>query len=128
MFQKNWKNNLAVTRYIMDSILLIGFILLCLPKVTGVVLHEWLSLLFIVPFVIHLLLHWDWITSLPSSLISNFKAVKGQVRFNILWDFIFYPCFTKKYKIFLDFINDCNLLAIKQRKIYMLELGRTYQY
>jgi len=90
MFQTNWKNNLAVTRYIMDSILLAGFILLCLPKITGDVLHEWLSLFFIVPFVIHLLLHWDWITSLPSRLMNNVKAIKGQTRFNLLWDFIFY--------------------------------------
>jgi hypothetical protein len=90
MIQKSWKNNLSVTRYLMDICLLVGFILLCLPNITGILLHEWLSLLFIIPFVIHLLLHWDWIISLPKQLISNFKAFKGQARFNLLWDLIFY--------------------------------------
>ncbi|PMG40937.1 cytochrome b/b6 domain-containing protein [Shewanella sp. 10N.286.52.B9] len=84
---KTWKDDLGKTLYVMDALLLIGFILVCAPKATGVLLHEWLSLLFIVPLVIHLLLHWDWLKALPKKFVSQ---LSGEARFNAVWDFIFY--------------------------------------
>ncbi|REG82901.1 DUF4405 domain-containing protein [Marinomonas pollencensis] len=57
----DWKQNLQKTRYVMDVLLIISFMLISAPQSTGIPLHEWGSLLFIVPFMIHLLLHWEWI-------------------------------------------------------------------
>ncbi|WP_227006611.1 cytochrome b/b6 domain-containing protein [Shewanella donghaensis] len=84
---KTWKDNLVKTRYVMNAWLLIGFVLVCAPKATGIALHEWLSLVFIVPLVIHLLLHWDWLKALPKKFI---KQLSGESRFNAIWDLIFY--------------------------------------
>ncbi|WP_166420457.1 hypothetical protein [Pseudoalteromonas sp. Z1A8] len=43
----NWKQNLQKFRYVMDTLLLISFMLVSAPQATGVPLHEWFSLFFI---------------------------------------------------------------------------------
>lgn len=58
-----------------------------LPHATGLNLHEWLSLLFIVPFVLHILFHWDWIKKMPPRL---FGSIRGETRFNVVWDALLY--------------------------------------
>ncbi|WP_191602414.1 cytochrome b/b6 domain-containing protein [Marinomonas algicola] len=83
----DWKENLQKTRYVMDVILLIGFMIVSAPQATGVPVHEWLSLLFIVPFVIHLLLHWDWI---KKSLDIFLSAKSAKIRFNVIWSYLIY--------------------------------------
>ncbi|MDC3211663.1 DUF4405 domain-containing protein [Pseudoalteromonas distincta] len=83
----NWKQNLQKFRYVMDALLLISFMLVSAPQTTGVPLHEWFSLFFIVPFSIHLLLHWDWIQRSFKRLLSKLSA---RERFNIVWDYLLY--------------------------------------
>jgi hypothetical protein len=83
----NWKENLQKTRYVMDVVLLVSFMIVSAPQATGIMLHEWLSLLFIVPFAIHLMLHWDWIKKSYGQL---FLKSPAKERFNIVWDFIIY--------------------------------------
>ena len=83
----NWKQNLQKFRYVMDALLLISFMLVSAPQATGVPLHEWFSLFFIVPFSIHLLLHWDWIQRSFKRLLANITA---RERFNIIWDYLLY--------------------------------------
>jgi hypothetical protein len=87
MRNQSWKNNIEKTRYVMDAILFIGFVLVCTPKATGIVIHEWASLLFIVPLIVHLLLHWNWMKTLPAKFK---RSMSGQNRFNTFWDFLFY--------------------------------------
>ena len=82
-----WKQNLQKFRYVMDTLLLISFMLVSAPQATGVPLHEWFSLFFIIPFVIHLLLHWDWVTRSFGRLFANIAA---RERFNIVWDYLLY--------------------------------------
>ena len=83
----DWKQNLQKFRYVMDTLLLISFMLVSAPQATGIPLHEWFSLFFIIPFVIHLLLHWDWVTRSFGRLFANITA---RERFNIVWDYLFY--------------------------------------
>lgn len=83
----DWKQNLQKFRYVMDIILLVSFMLVSAPQATGVPLHEWFSLFFIIPFAIHLLLHWDWIQRSFNRLVSK---VSGRERFNIVWDYLIY--------------------------------------
>ncbi len=71
----------------MDVLLLISFMLVSAPQATGVPLHEWMSLFFIIPFVIHLLLHWDWI---KSSFKLLFSQVSARARFNAIWNYVIY--------------------------------------
>lgn len=83
----DWKQNLQKFRYVMDTLLLISFMLVSAPQATGVPLHEWFSLFFIIPFVIHLLLHWDWALRSYKRL---FSKITGRERFNIAWDYLLY--------------------------------------
>ena len=87
MSKNTWKNDILKMRYVMDIWLLAGFVLVCVPQFTGVALHEWLSFLFLVPLMIHMLLHWDWMKNLPKQFMVR---LKGQARFNVIWDLIFY--------------------------------------
>lgn len=83
----DWKQNLQKFRYVMDTLLLISFMLVSAPQATGIPLHEWFSLFFIIPFVIHLLLHWDWVIRSFGRLFANITA---RERFNIVWDYLLY--------------------------------------
>jgi cytochrome b561 len=57
------------------------------PQSTGVPLHEWFSLVFVIPFVIHVLLHWDWIKS-SYKRISSKASFKE--KFGIVWAYLLY--------------------------------------
>ena len=83
----DWKQNLQKFRYVMDTLLLTSFMLVSAPQATGIPLHEWFSLFFIIPFVIHLLLHWDLVTRSFGRLFANITA---RERFNIVWDYLLY--------------------------------------
>ncbi|MEH6713064.1 MAG: DUF4405 domain-containing protein [Paraglaciecola polaris] len=83
----DWKQNLQKTRYVMDTLLLISFMMVSAPQTTGVPLHEWLSLLFVVPFAIHLLLHWDWI---KQSLRRFSAKISAKERFSLVWNYLLY--------------------------------------
>ena len=83
----NWKQSLQKTRYVMDVLLLISFMIVSAPQATGTPLHEWLSLVFIIPFVIHILLHWDWFIK---SFKSLFTKMPARERFNIVWNYLLY--------------------------------------
>ncbi len=45
----------------LDTILLIVFLLLLAPRLTGLPLHEWLGFIFLIILILHLLLAWTWI-------------------------------------------------------------------
>lgn len=83
----DWTKNLQKTRYLMDTLLLISFMMVSAPQTTGVPLHEWLSLLFVVPFAIHLLLHWDWI---KQSLRRFSAKISAKERFSLVWNYLLY--------------------------------------
>lgn len=84
----NWKQSLQKTRYVMDVLLLISFMIVSAPQATGTPLHEWLSLVFIIPFVIHILLHWDWFIK---SFKRLFTKMPARERFNIIWNYLIFP-------------------------------------
>lgn len=83
----DWKQSLQKTRYVMDLIFLISFMIVSAPQSTGILLHEWLSVAFFIPFMIHLLLHWDWIKQGFKRLFSNIPAKE---RFNTIWNYLLY--------------------------------------
>lgn len=83
----DWKKSLQKTRYVMDVLLLISFMIVSAPQATGIAGHEWLSVVFIVPFAIHLLLHWDW---LLQSFKRLFTKISAKERFNLIWNYLIY--------------------------------------
>lgn len=78
---KDWLNSPIRTRYLFDILLLILFLIASAPVATGVAVHEWVSFLYLVPFVIHLLLHWDWLMAIPQRF---FKKLSLQQRLNVV--------------------------------------------
>ena len=55
----------------LDGVLLLLLLLLESPRVTGVVWHEALGLVIVVPIVWHLVLSWHWIVSRASRVFVN---------------------------------------------------------
>lgn len=82
-----WLNQIVKARYIFDAILLIFFVIASAPMATGIAMHEWISFLYLIPFIIHILLHWDWIVAMPKRI---FKKLSAENRLNIIWDFLLY--------------------------------------
>jgi len=63
----------------LDTALLIIFILLLSPRMTGLPLHEILGFLFFAPIIIHLLIAWPWI---QLSTKKFFKIATRRTRVN----------------------------------------------
>jgi Domain of unknown function (DUF4405) len=49
------------TNLLVDIAILAGFLVAYEPALTGIAVHEWLSLAFASALILHLLLHWDWV-------------------------------------------------------------------
>ena len=73
--------------WLLNLLLLTLFILVCAPLATGLPLHEWLSLLFVLPVVLHLLWHWKWIVGVFSRTT---RKLPGQTRFSRAWNLLLF--------------------------------------
>src|SRR5678809_1654348 len=71
----------------LDTALLIIFILLLSPRLTGLPLHEVLGVIFFIPIVIHLLIAWPWIQNATRKF---FKTVSNRTRFNFFLNAILF--------------------------------------
>jgi hypothetical protein len=65
----------------LDAVLLVLFVLLRTPKLTGLPWHEWLGVAFLVPMLVHLLLSWRWILT---ALRRTFTPVRRRDAVNLL--------------------------------------------
>lgn len=63
----------------LDTTLLIIFILLLSPRMTGLALHEILGFVFFIPVIVHLLIAWPWI---KQSTKKFFKIATSRTRVN----------------------------------------------
>jgi len=66
---------------LLDTSLLIIFILLLSPKMTGLALHEILGFVFFIPIIIHLLIAWPWIQNATRRF---FRTASRRTRFNFI--------------------------------------------
>ena len=71
----------------LDTTLLIIFLLLLSPRLTGLALHEILGLIFFVPVLIHLLLAWTWI---QNTVKRFFSTTSKRTRFNFFLNAILF--------------------------------------
>ena len=71
----------------LDTTLLIIFIMLLSPRMTGLPLHEVLGFVFFIPVIIHLLIAWPWI---QNSTRKFFKAATIRTRFNFFLNTILF--------------------------------------
>lgn len=84
--QKRKMSSTQIKLYV-DIFLLASFIFVNIPQSTGTPLHEWLSLLFIVPLVLHLLLSWKWVVTVTRRM---FGRLPGEVRVNHILDLLIF--------------------------------------
>jgi len=71
----------------LDTALLIIFILLLSPRLTGLPLHEVLGIIFFIPIIIHLLIAWPWIQNATKKF---FKTTNWRTRFNFFLNTILF--------------------------------------
>lgn len=83
MIQKTKKRSRNQIKLYSDIILFVAFVLTNIPQTIGILFHEWISVLFIVPLMFHILLDWKWVGSVTKRV---FKKVPGEVRFNHILD------------------------------------------
>ena len=71
----------------LDTALLVIFILLLSPRMTGLALHEVLGVIFFIPILIHLLIAWPWIQAATRKF---FKTANRRTRFNFFLNTILF--------------------------------------
>ena len=68
------KRNLLV-----DIAIFVGFLVASQPRMTGMAVHEWLSVAFLAAGVVHILLHWQWVKAVT---VQFFKKLWHSSRLN----------------------------------------------
>jgi hypothetical protein len=71
----------------LDATLLVIFVLLLSPRMTGLALHEILGLIFFIPIIIHLLIAWPWIQNTTRKF---FKTANRRTRLNFVLNTILF--------------------------------------
>lgn len=87
MTQKTKKTSRNQFKLYSDILLFVAFVLTNIPQTTGIPFHEWVSVLFIVPLMFHILLDWKWVVSVTKRI---FKKTPGEVRFNHILDLLIF--------------------------------------
>jgi len=70
-----------------DVLLFFGFVFTTVPGVTGLTLHEWVSLTLIFVIVVHLTLNWNWI---GGTIRQMFRRLPNGVRFSHTLNFLLF--------------------------------------
>jgi hypothetical protein len=50
-------------KLVLDVLLLAALLLAMAPRITGLAIHEWLSIAFGLVAIFHVIIHWDWIVA-----------------------------------------------------------------
>jgi hypothetical protein len=75
------------TKFWLDILIFIAFLIAMDPHSSGISVHEWLSLAMIGAMVAHLLFNWDWIVQVSSRF---FSGVGAQNRVNYILNWLFF--------------------------------------
>ncbi len=75
------KLNQTKVDLLVDAAIFVAFLITTAPRLSGLAIHEWLSLAFAAAIIVHLLLHWPWIVGVTRRF---FGKVQGAARINYL--------------------------------------------
>ena len=89
MKPKTW--NSTKTNLWVDIAIFAAIMLALAPLLTGIAIHEWLSIALAVAVVVHLLLHWQWIVAVIRRFLSR---LPGEARLNFVLNVALFICFT----------------------------------
>ena len=87
MNQKRKKLSNTQKNLLLDIGLFFLVLLVSAPQATGLAIHEWLSIAFTVPVIVHLLWHWQWIVKVIKRL---FSKLPGETRFNLILNLLLF--------------------------------------
>lgn len=65
----------ARSRLLLDIGLFLAFLAAFSPTVTGISVHEWLSLALAVPTLAHLILNWDWVLRTIARFVNRARTM-----------------------------------------------------
>jgi hypothetical protein len=82
---ENTRRNIVI-----DVAIFAAFILAMAPRVTGVAVHEWLSVALAATLLVHLALHWDWLREV---LRRFFSRLAHESRLNLIVDLALFLAF-----------------------------------
>lgn len=91
MAQAATKMSSTKLKLYVDIFLFLSFVLVNIPQATGIPFHEWASVLFIVPLLVHILLDRSWIVNITKRM---FGKLPGEVRFNHIFDLVIFIMMT----------------------------------
>jgi hypothetical protein len=80
-----------ITNFVLDSALLLVFLVIYEEHATGLTIHEWGGLALAIVAMVHILLHWKWIISCGKCFLRN---VKTEIRLNYLINMLLFVAFT----------------------------------
>jgi hypothetical protein len=69
--------------WVIDLVAFVMFFLIVAPQSTGIPVHEWLSVVFVGTFVVHVVAHWQWVVEISKRFP---KKLQGETRFNYIWN------------------------------------------
>lgn len=81
------KSNPTRRNLFLDAAIFVAFLLALDPRLTGIPVHEWLSLAAGAAVVVHLLWHWEWIIQISKRFFGRTTAA---ARLNYLVDALFF--------------------------------------
>ena len=79
------------TNLFVDLLIFVVFLIVYEEKATGTALHEWLGIALGLIFIIHIILHWEWLVAKTSHFFSRMKT---ESRINYILDMLIYLGFT----------------------------------
>lgn len=81
----------TIVNLLLDLAVFVAFLAATAPRLTGLAIHEWLSLAVAAAIVAHLLLHWSWIAGATRRL---FGKLRWGARVNYLLNALLFVAFT----------------------------------
>lgn len=78
--------------FLVDAAMFVVFLIATAPRLSGLAIHEWLSLTLAAAIVTHLLLHWQWIIGVGKRLFA--KKTTWRSRLNYLLNVLLFVAFT----------------------------------
>ncbi len=77
--------------FLIDGAMFLAFLIATAPRLSGLAIHEWLSLALAAAIITHLLLHWNWIISIGKRL---FLKTTWRSRLNYILNALLFIAFT----------------------------------
>lgn len=81
------KKKTSKVRIYVDLFFFILMVLVLIPQTTGIPIHEWASFIILLPFFIHLIINWNWITTNSAKFL---KKGPNKTRFDYILNWTLY--------------------------------------